>query len=131
MSKWIRHRYTCVPHPEPSSLLPPHTIPLGCPSAPAPSIQYRTSNLDWWHYKFSWNYLHMKIIEKIFFKISLELLKDANQVSDTVILKNSAKEKSWEFKATSFFYINVLLFFFYFLNKKYFSLLLMFYFICT
>ena len=22
-SKWIRHRYTCVPHPEPSSLLPP------------------------------------------------------------------------------------------------------------
>ena len=26
--KWICHRYTCVPHPEPSSLLPPHTIPL-------------------------------------------------------------------------------------------------------
>ena len=23
-SKWILHRYTCVPHPEPSSLLPPH-----------------------------------------------------------------------------------------------------------
>ena len=23
ISKWIRHRYTCVPHPEPSSLLPP------------------------------------------------------------------------------------------------------------
>ena len=46
--KWIRHRYTCVPHPEPSSLLPPHTIPLGHPSAPAPSIQYRASNLDWW-----------------------------------------------------------------------------------
>ena len=48
ISKWIRHRYTCVPHPEPSSLLPPHTIPLGHPSAPAPSIQYRASNLDWW-----------------------------------------------------------------------------------
>ena len=30
-----------------SSLLPPHTIPLGRPSAPAPSIQYRASNLDW------------------------------------------------------------------------------------
>ena len=28
ISKWIRHRYTCIPHPEPSSLLPPHTIPL-------------------------------------------------------------------------------------------------------
>ena len=26
ISKWIRHRYTCVPHPEPSSFLPPHTI---------------------------------------------------------------------------------------------------------
>ena len=47
ISKSIHHRYTCVPHPEPSSLLPPHTIPLGCPSAPAPSIQYRASNLDW------------------------------------------------------------------------------------
>ena len=47
ISKWIHHRYTCVPHPEPSSLLPPHTIPLGRPSAPAPRIQYRASNLDW------------------------------------------------------------------------------------
>ena len=44
---WIRHRYTCVPHPEPSSLLPPRTIPLGRPSASAPSIQYHASNLDW------------------------------------------------------------------------------------
>ena len=47
ISKWIHHRYACVPHPEPSSLLPPHTIPLGHPSAPATSIQYRASNLDW------------------------------------------------------------------------------------
>ena len=47
ISKLICHRYTCVPHPEPSSLLPPHTIPLGRPSAPAPSIQYHASNLDW------------------------------------------------------------------------------------
>ena len=29
------------------SLLPPCTIPLGHPSAPAPSIQYYASNLDW------------------------------------------------------------------------------------
>ena len=43
-SKWIHHRYTCVPHPEPSSLLPPHT---SRPSAQAPSIQNRASNLDW------------------------------------------------------------------------------------
>ena len=48
ISKWIHHRYTCVPHPEPSSLLPPHTLPLGHPSAPASSIQYRALNLDWW-----------------------------------------------------------------------------------
>ena len=47
ISTWICHRYTHVSHPEPSSLLPPHTIPLGRPSAPAPSIQYRASNLDW------------------------------------------------------------------------------------
>ena len=48
ISTWIRHRYTRVPHPEPSFLFPPHTIPLGHPNAPAPSIQYRASNLDWW-----------------------------------------------------------------------------------
>ena len=29
------------------SLLPPHTIPLGHPSAPAPSILYLASNIDW------------------------------------------------------------------------------------
>ena len=46
ISKWICHRFMS-PHPEPSSLLPPHTIPLGRPSAPAPSILYRVSNLDW------------------------------------------------------------------------------------
>ena len=36
--------YTCSPS---WTLLPPHTIPLGLPSAPAPSIQYRALNLDW------------------------------------------------------------------------------------
>ena len=39
-STWIHHRYTRVPHPEPRSLLPPCTIPLSRPSAPAPSIQH-------------------------------------------------------------------------------------------
>jgi len=38
----------CVLHPEPTSHLPPRTIPLGHPSAPAPSILYHASNLDWW-----------------------------------------------------------------------------------
>ena len=46
-STWICHGYTHVPHPEPPSYLPPHTIPLGRPSAPAPSILYPASNLDW------------------------------------------------------------------------------------
>ena len=47
ISTWIHHRYTRVPHPELSSLLPPRTIPLGRPSAPVPSIQYRALNNDW------------------------------------------------------------------------------------
>ena len=36
--------YMCSPS---WTLLPPHTIPPGRPSAPAPSIQYRALNLDW------------------------------------------------------------------------------------
>ena len=48
ISTWICHSYTRAPYPEPFSLLPPQTIPLGRPSAPAPSIQYRALNLDWW-----------------------------------------------------------------------------------
>ena len=45
---WISHGCTCVPHPEPSSHLPPHPIPLGDPSAPALSTLSHASNLDWW-----------------------------------------------------------------------------------
>ena len=45
-STCIRHGCICVPHPEPPSHLPPHTIPLGRPSAPAPSFLYPASNLD-------------------------------------------------------------------------------------
>ena len=44
---WIRHGCTWVPNPEPHSHLPPRTISLGHPSAPAPSILYPASNLDW------------------------------------------------------------------------------------
>ena len=46
-STWIHHGCTCIPHPEPPSHLPPHTIPLGHPSAPAPSIIFHALNLDW------------------------------------------------------------------------------------
>ena len=34
---WISHGFTCVPHSEPPSHLPLHPIPLGHPSAQAPS----------------------------------------------------------------------------------------------
>ena len=43
----ICHGCTHVPHPEPPSHLPLHTISLGHPSAAAPSILYHASNLDW------------------------------------------------------------------------------------
>ena len=46
-STWIRHGCTRVPNLQLPSHLPPHTIPLGHPSAPAPSILYPASNLDW------------------------------------------------------------------------------------
>ena len=46
-STCIHHRCTRVLHLEPPSHLPPCTIPLGHPSAPAPSILYLASNLDW------------------------------------------------------------------------------------
>ena len=36
ISKWIHHRYTCVPHPEPSSHLPPHTIASGSSQCTSP-----------------------------------------------------------------------------------------------
>ena len=32
---WISHGFTCIPHPDPPSYLPPHPIPLGHPSAQA------------------------------------------------------------------------------------------------
>ena len=47
-STWIRHMCTCVPKHEPPSHLPPHNISLGHPRAPAPSILYPASDIDWW-----------------------------------------------------------------------------------
>ena len=43
---WISHGYTCVPHPESSSHIPPHLIPLGHPSAPALSTLPHALNLE-------------------------------------------------------------------------------------
>ena len=51
ISTWIRHRYTRVPHPEPSCLLPPRTIPLGIPvhQPQASSIVHQTWTGDSFH----------------------------------------------------------------------------------
>jgi len=48
---WICHRCTCVPHPEPPSHLPPHTIPLGHPvhQPSAYCIMHRTWTGDFFH----------------------------------------------------------------------------------
>ena len=46
-STWICNGCTRVPNPEPPSHLPPHTISLGHPSTPAPSILFPALNLDW------------------------------------------------------------------------------------
>ena len=45
---WIHHRCTCDPKHEPPFHLPPHNIPLGHPRAPAPSMLYPASDIDWW-----------------------------------------------------------------------------------
>ena len=44
---WISHGCTRVSHSEPPSHLPPHPIPLGCPSALPLSALFDASNLDW------------------------------------------------------------------------------------
>ena len=38
---------TCVPKHEPPSHLPPYNISLGHPHAPAPSMLYPASDIDW------------------------------------------------------------------------------------
>ena len=45
---WISHGFTCVPHPEPPSLLPTHPIPQSYPSAPVLSTLSHASNWDRW-----------------------------------------------------------------------------------
>ena len=44
---WIHHGCTCVPKHEPPSHFPPHNISLGHPRAPAPSMLYPASDIDW------------------------------------------------------------------------------------
>ena len=44
---WIHHGCIRTPNPESASHLPPHIISLDHPHAPAPSILYPVSNIDW------------------------------------------------------------------------------------
>ena len=44
---WIHHGCTCVHKHELPSHLPPHNISLGHPRAPAPSMLYPASDIDW------------------------------------------------------------------------------------
>ena len=50
---WISHGFTCVPHPDPPSHLPPHPIPLSLPSAPGPSscLMHPAWAGDLFHYR--------------------------------------------------------------------------------
>ena len=61
ISKWICHRYTCVPHPEPSSLLPPipslWVVPVHQPQAS--SIVHRNWTGDSFHI---WYYTYFNAI---------------------------------------------------------------------
>ena len=47
ISAWISHECTCVPHPETPSHLPPHSILLGCPRAPALGALLKALILHW------------------------------------------------------------------------------------
>ena len=89
-------RYTCVPHPEPSSLLPPHTIPLGPSSAPAPSIQYRASNLDWRLISYMILYMFQCHSPKSSHPLPRRwyMLQDSRAMGDSLWLRHSDKP-SW------------------------------------
>ena len=78
-STWIRHGCTRVPHPE-HAPLPPCTITLGHPSAPAPSILYPASNLDG-HLLFAWSY-NCHLLGFIFGFLFFDILLSLNAITN-------------------------------------------------
>ena len=50
---WISHGFSCIPHPDPPSLLPLYPIPLGLPSAPGLStcLMHPTWAGDLFHHR--------------------------------------------------------------------------------
>ena len=98
-STWIRHGCTRVPNPEPPFHLPLHTISLGHPSAPAPSILYPASNLDWQFVSYMIVYVSMPFSQiippspsptesKRLFYISVSLFCLAYRVIVTIFLNS-------------------------------------------
>ena len=55
---WIRHRCTCVPHPEPPSHLPHHPIPLGHPTTPEHPVSCIKPGLV---IRFTYDNIHMSM----------------------------------------------------------------------
>ena len=47
LKNWCFWTMACVPKHEPPSHFPPHNISLGYPHAPAPSMLYPASDIDW------------------------------------------------------------------------------------
>ena len=101
-STWISHRCTHVPHPEPPFHIPPRTIPLGHPSAPAPTscILHRTWTSDSfliWYYTCFNAILPNLYTFTVYFQLWWPLKPVTKQTkiitrsSNTCILKNESK----------------------------------------
>ena len=54
---------TCVPKHEPPSHLPPYNISVGHPHAPAPSMLYPASDIDWRFDSYMIVYIHFKCVK--------------------------------------------------------------------
>ena len=92
---------TRVPHPEPPSHLPPHTIPLGHPSAPAPSILYPASNLDWQLVSYMILYMFQCHSPKLFCFFSFFHLKKFNYLFIYFVCARSLTALQWRPTALS------------------------------
>jgi len=96
------HGCTHVPHPEPPSRLPPHTIPLGHPRAPTPSFLYPASNLDWWFISYMILYFNAILPDHPPPPTPTESKKTvlyicvSFAVSHTILLNCGVGEDSWE-----------------------------------
>ena len=61
---WISHGCTCVPCSRTPSHLPPHPMPLSCPSAPALSTMFHARNFNCWSISYMVIYMFQCYIHK-------------------------------------------------------------------